>query len=89
VLIGLDSDANEVTITVDDNGPGIADEVVPHLFEHFYRSDEARTRTGSVGLGLTISAAIAQAHGGEIAASRSPMGGLRITLWLPRASGHI
>ena len=87
-LVGLGSSADDLTISVDDNGPGIADEVAPHLFEHFYRNDAARTRTGSMGLGLTITAAIARAHGGEIGASRSPMGGLRITLRLPKAAGQ-
>ena len=86
VRLGLDITAQEVVITVDDSGPGMPDDTLPHLFEHFYRSDAARTRTGSVGLGLTIAAAIARAHGGEIAAARSPMGGLRIALRLPRGS---
>jgi signal transduction histidine kinase len=86
VRLGLDIPAREVVITVDDSGPGMPDDTLPHLFEHFYRSDAARTRTGSVGLGLTIAAAIARAHGGEISAARSPMGGLRITLRLPRGS---
>jgi two-component system OmpR family sensor kinase len=86
VRLGVDVTAQEVVITVDDSGPGMPDDTLPHLFEHFYRSDAARTRTGSVGLGLTIAAAIARAHGGEISAARSPMGGLRIALRLPRGS---
>lgn len=84
VDLSLDTTQNEAVITVDDSGPGLPDDTLPHLFEHFYRSDAARTRTGSVGLGLTITAAIVRAHGGAIAAARSPMGGLRITLRLPR-----
>jgi signal transduction histidine kinase len=74
----------DVTVRIDDSGPGLPDDTLPHLFEHFYRTDAARTRTGSVGLGLTITAAIVQAHSGEITARRSPMGGLQIALRLPR-----
>ena len=73
-----------ITVRIDDSGPGLPDETLPHLFEHFYRTDAARTRTGSVGLGLTITAAIVRAHGGDITAGRSPMGGLRIALRLPK-----
>ena len=50
----------------------------------FYRSDSARTRTGAAGLGLTIAAAIASAHGGTISAETSSLGGLRVGLRIPR-----
>jgi signal transduction histidine kinase len=87
VRLALHTTPHDAAIIVDDSGPGLPDDTLPHLFEHFYRSDAARTRTGSVGLGLTITAAIVRAHGGQIAAERSPMGGLRITLQLPRDPG--
>jgi two-component system sensor histidine kinase BaeS len=79
--------ANEAsfTVLVDDSGPGMSAEATERLFEHFYRSDVARSRTGGAGLGLTIAAAIAEAHGGTIRAERSPLGGLRIALQLPLA----
>ncbi len=73
-----------VRITVADDGPGIPSDVLPHLFERLYRADEARTRSTGAGLGLTISAAIMEAHGGSITASRSDLGGLQIALDLPR-----
>lgn len=79
----VESDEQGVTIVVDDSGPGMDPEVTEHLFEHFYRSDAARSRTGAAGLGLTIAAAIASAHGGRIAATRSSLGGLRVTLQIP------
>jgi signal transduction histidine kinase len=79
----VESDEQGVTIVVEDSGPGMAPEVAEHLFEHFYRSDAARSRTGAAGLGLTIAAAIASAHGGHITATRSPLGGLRVTLQIP------
>lgn len=78
-----------VSVAVRDNGPGIADDVLPHLFERFYRADPARSRTAGPGLGLTVAAAIAQAHCGSIHAANLPTGGLEVTVQLPsdRSSG--
>jgi signal transduction histidine kinase len=74
----------EALITVEDNGPGLADDVLPHLFEPFFRSDAARAREGGPGLGLTATASIVALHGGTVAAGRSSLGGLRVTVMLPR-----
>lgn len=74
----------EVLITVEDDGPGLADDVLPHLFEPFYRSDRARAREGGPGLGLTATASIVGLHGGTVAAGRSSLGGLGVTVKLPR-----
>jgi two-component system, OmpR family, sensor histidine kinase MprB len=68
--------------TVTDDGPGIADEDLPHIFERFYRSREARGEPGS-GLGLAIVQQAAQRHGGTVAAENVPHGGARLTLRLP------
>ncbi len=84
VRVTLQGDSEVVSIRVDDSGSGIPEADLPNLFEHFYRSDSARTRTGAAGLGLTVAAAIAHAHGGSISATRSPLGGLRVTLSVPR-----
>jgi signal transduction histidine kinase len=70
-------------LSVEDSGRGIPDDVLPHLFERLYRTDQARTRSAGAGLGLTISAAIVDAHGGLIRASRSDLGGLKVSLRLP------
>jgi two-component system sensor histidine kinase BaeS len=72
----------------DDSAPGVAAHELPRLFERLYRADSARTRAaedgpGGSGLGLAICRTIVQAHGGQIAAQPSPLGGLRITLTLP------
>ena len=79
------TEENGVTILVDDSGPGMPEDSMEHLFEHFYRTDAARTRSGAAGLGLTITAAIASAHGGSVKADSSPLGGLRIVLRIPRS----
>ncbi|HRW09925.1 MAG TPA: ATP-binding protein, partial [Caldilineaceae bacterium] len=59
--------ADQIQVTVADSGIGIVAEHLPHLFSRFYRTDAARARTsGGFGLGLAISRAIVQMHGGEI-----------------------
>jgi two-component system sensor histidine kinase MprB len=76
----------EGALQVSDEGPGIADEDLPHIFERFYRSPEARTMPGS-GLGLAIVRQVAENHGGRVAAARAPSGGALLGVWLPGVSG--
>jgi two-component system sensor histidine kinase MprB len=76
---------NGGVLTVDDEGPGIAEEDLPHVFERFYRSDESRSMPGS-GLGLSIVARVVERHAGTVAAGRSPSGGARLTITLPGRS---
>lgn len=78
--------ANAV-LTVEDDGPGVTDEVLPHLFERFYRSDTARGREGGPGLGLTAAASIIALHGGHVVGERGSVRGLRVTVTLARAGG--
>jgi two-component system, OmpR family, sensor histidine kinase BaeS len=75
----------EAVITVSDNGDGIPAEQLGHVFERFYRGDTARTRDRSgSGIGLTISKAIVNAHGGDVtAASEGPGRGAKFTVFLP------
>jgi signal transduction histidine kinase len=77
------ANGDDVSVAVRDNGPGISEEVLPHLFERFYRADPARSRTAGPGLGLTVAAAIAAAHHGTISAANVPGGGLQVTVVLP------
>jgi two-component system sensor histidine kinase MprB len=70
------------TVVVSDQGPGIADEDLPHVFDRFYRSDLSRNTPGT-GLGLSIVAHTMNAHGGWVKAGRAPEGGAEFTVWLP------
>ena len=73
-----------LTITVDDDGPGIPVELREEVFRPFLRLDDARNQDeGGTGLGLAIARDIARAHGGDITLGESPMGGLRATVRVP------
>ena len=73
-----------ITIHIDDDGPGIPPEHREDVFRPFLRLDESRNQDeGGSGLGLAIARDIARSHGGEIALSTSPMGGLRASVRLP------
>jgi len=85
VAIGLaEDDAGTVTLTVDDDGPGIPIEDRARVFERFVRLDEARSRdAGGSGLGLAIVAAVAHAHGAVVAVDDRPGGGARVRVVFP------
>jgi len=73
-----------LTVQVEDDGPGIPEAEHEHVFRPFYRIDHARNQdSGSTGLGLAIARDIARIHGGDIALSRSPLGGLKAVLKVP------
>lgn len=74
-------------LIVEDQGPGVPEELLPHLFERFYRTDEARGRQGGPGLGLSTVAAIVRLHQGWVTAERGAGGGLRVVVELPAISG--
>jgi signal transduction histidine kinase len=84
IEIILKSDGNKLLVTVHDNGSGISEEVLPYIFERFFRADRARSRSeGGSGLGLAIALQIAVLHGGTLTASNDPQGGAVFTLTLP------
>lgn len=70
-------------LVVEDTGPGIAPADLPHLFEPYYRADDARTRGSGTGLGLTTALSIARLHGGTIRAANREGGGARFEVDLP------
>jgi two-component system sensor histidine kinase MprB len=70
-------------VSVRDQGPGIAEDDLPFVFDRFYRAPSARGLPGS-GLGLAIVRQVAEAHAGEVSAERPPEGGALLRLRLPR-----
>ncbi|MBI4543380.1 MAG: HAMP domain-containing histidine kinase [Gemmatimonadetes bacterium] len=88
VGLTLTSSPQAASISVHDTGIGIAPGDVDRVFDRFWRADAARSRTGErpgIGLGLSISKWIAEAHGGSIALSSRPGRGSTFTVTLPRA----
>jgi two-component system osmolarity sensor histidine kinase EnvZ len=73
-----------LTVTVDDDGPGIPAHLREDVFKPFMRLDDARNQDeGGTGLGLAIARDIARSHGGDIMLGDSPLGGLRATVRVP------
>ncbi len=82
--IHLDIGREIITITIDDDGPGIPPEHRTEVFKPFFRLDPSRNpNTGGVGLGLTITRDIVRGHGGELKLETSHLGGLRATISVP------
>ena len=89
ILIGLRIQGSRIQMTVDDSAPGVPAQQLGQVFEPLFRGDLARNRRlGGSGLGLAICQAIAQSHDGRIDACASNLGGLRITLDLPRQAAE-
>ena len=77
-------DHRYLTVTVDDDGPGIPAHLREEVFKPFLRLDNARNQDeGGTGLGLAIARDIARSHGGDITLGDSPMGGLRASVRIP------
>jgi signal transduction histidine kinase len=89
VTVNATAAAGGTTLTVTDTGDGLTAEQLSHVFERFYRADAARSRDRSgSGIGLTISKAIVEAHGGRLtAASDGPGRGATFTVTLPTLTG--
>ena len=84
VNVNLKQDEDWAVLSVRDEGDGIAPDVLPHVFERFFRADRARSRVdGSTGLGLSIAKAIVEAHGGTITARSTPGQGSEFVVRLP------
>ncbi|HET9061643.1 MAG TPA: HAMP domain-containing sensor histidine kinase, partial [Acidimicrobiales bacterium] len=81
------SDHQRLHISVTDEGPGIAPEDLPRVFDRFYRAQSARSMPGS-GLGLAIVKRVVTSHGGDIAIASRPEGGTQVDMWLPRADAE-
>ncbi|MFC3578459.1 HAMP domain-containing sensor histidine kinase [Streptomyces yaanensis] len=84
VRVLVREEGEELVIDVQDHGPGIPEDVLPHVFDRFYKASASRPRSEGSGLGLSIALENAHIHGGEITAANSPKGGAVFTLRLPR-----
>lgn len=83
----VSNDHSHVTFQVEDSGPGISAEDMPHIFAPLFRGETSRNRrTGGAGLGLTVARRILRAHGGDLTAANKPDGGAVFTASLPALS---
>jgi signal transduction histidine kinase len=84
VQIALDTSDRHAVVHIDDNGIGISDVDLPHIFDRFYRAHSDRSRqTGGTGLGLAIAIAIAKSHHGNIQVSSQLGKGSSFSIRLP------
>ena len=83
VWLKLEQSSGAISLSVNDNGPGVPDEDLTFLFDRFWRKDKSRTRTsGGTGLGLAITKQLVEAQGGKIEARNLDEGGLQIQIIL-------
>ncbi len=86
VRVEVAREAASWRVTLDDTAPGVPSDALERVFDRLYRVEPSRSRAfGGAGLGLSICRNIVNAHGGQIDASASPLGGLRISVLLPAA----
>ena len=82
--IRLTKSSNNLTIIIDDDGPGIPENEYKNVFKPFYKIDKSRSESkSSVGLGLSIASDVVRSHGGNIILDKSPQNGLRIKVFFP------
>lgn len=84
ISVAFSADPQGITITVDDDGPGVSEDDREQIFRPFYRTDEAQGRESrGTGLGLAIVESAIMQHRGWVKAENSPLGGLQLIIWLP------
>uniref|UniRef100_UPI0040402B5B ATP-binding protein n=1 Tax=Streptomyces sp. SJL17-4 TaxID=2967224 RepID=UPI0040402B5B len=83
VTVRLWAEGDQLVTEVADRGPGIHPDVLPHVFDRFYKADQARTRSAGSGLGLAITLENVRLHGGTVTAANAPEGGAVFTVRMP------
>lgn len=84
VAVRVSAQDSSILVAVNDSGPGISEEDLPHIFDRFYRADKSRSREGGgSGLGLAIARSIVEAHGGRIWAESKAGQGTTLAFTLP------
>lgn len=87
IEVSISNSSGEAITRVSDNGTGIPEEELPHVFDRFYRVDKSRSRgTGGTGLGLTIAKEIVESHGGSISVESEEGKGTTFEFTLPANS---
>ena len=87
IKVSVGTESGSVLLRVEDGGPGIAPEFLPHIFDRFRQADSSVTREhGGLGLGLAIARHLVEAHGGTITAANASNGGAIFTVRLPRSN---
>ncbi len=89
VRVSVTVEGEWLVIAVQDNGPGIPEEVLPHVFDRFYKASASRPKSDGSGLGLSIAMENAHIHGGDITAANVAGGGALFTLRLPVDVGKV
>ena len=85
IVLSSESEGEVTIFRIQDSGPGIPAEDLPHIFERFYRGDKTRHTPGASGLGLAIAKSLVESHGGDISAENLAGNGALITVRLPRS----
>ncbi len=86
--LSMEKSPTAIVLKFDDSAPGVTDELMPKIFDRFFRVESSRSRElGGSGLGLAICKTIIEAHSGNISAIKSELGGLRMQIVLPTARG--
>jgi two-component system sensor histidine kinase MtrB len=83
VTVAAAKNGNGVMLSVRDTGEGIGAEALPHIFERFFRADQARTGASGSGLGLSIAQTIAQLHGANIEVETALGAGAQFSVRFP------
>lgn len=84
--LSVEKSPSAVVLSFDDSEPGVSEELLPKIFDRFFRVEPSRSRElGGSGLGLAICRTIVEAHSGTISASKSELGGIKIQIVLPTA----
>ncbi len=83
IMLTVTTNRREATVTIEDRGPGVPTEAIPHLFDAFYRVTDGHPRPKGLGLGLAIVKGLVEAHGGRVWAENRAGGGARFSFTLP------
>ena len=81
IVVAAENDG--ATLSIEDRGPGIAPEEIPHLFDRYYQTSKARGGSRGLGLGLYITRGLVEAHGGRITVESTPGIGSTFRIWFP------